>query len=148
MKSLLLAAALALAPVAAQAQVAAATMPNTFDRPAGPTAPQPGRPAIPPSTTPLHAGSEAAIRTFIAGARDGVIDYATMTDDVATQFRGQQATVLPLFQQFGALQAVDFVGSQNGMDLYAVVFANAATQWMIAFNDSGKIDALVFRPAE
>ena len=47
----------------------------------------------------------------------------------------------------GAVQAVDFVGSQDGADLFAVTFANAATQWVIGFQD-GKVAALLFRPAQ
>jgi hypothetical protein len=155
MKPFLIAAALMLAPAAAQAQVAAGAMPNTFDRPAqaAPVRPAPAPAATPApapalSTTPANAASEGALRAFIAGGQAGTIDYSAMTENLGAQMRQQEATILPLFQQFGALQAVDFVGSQEEFDLFAVVFANAATQWVVSLTDDGKISALQFRPAE
>ena len=146
MKPLLLAAAvLLLAPVvsvsAAQAQVAAGSVPNSFDAPAAAPAQ-----AAPPA--PVNPASEEALRTIIAGAQAGTVDYALMTDDLAAKVREQEATVLPLIQGFGPLVSLGFVGSQNGADLYGAIFANAATQWVIGFNDEGKIAALLFRPAQ
>ncbi len=158
MKPLLIAAALLLIPAAAQAQVAAATVPNSFDRPAArtPRTPSPtvapatpaAVPAVAMSTTLANPRSAEVLREVIAGGQAGALPSALMTDDLAAKVREQEATVLPLLQGFGAIQALDFVGSQEGADLFAVTFATAATQWIIGFNDSGKIDALLFRPAE
>ncbi|HWQ87084.1 hypothetical protein [Brevundimonas sp.] len=159
MKPLLIAAALLLVPAVAQAQVAAATVPNSFDRPAArtqqpvpaPSAAAPGPAAAPApamSTTPANARSEEVLREIIAGGQAGALPYATMTDDLAAKVREQEAAVLPILQGFGAIQALDFVGSQEGADLFAVTFATAATQWIIGFDDAGKVDALLFRPAE
>lgn len=156
MKPLLLAAALLLvpaaAPTAALAQVAAATVPNTFDRPAVPTQqPAPpvpaSAPAAPMSTTPANARSEEVLREIIAGGQADAIPYALMTDDLAGKVRAQETGILPLLKGFGAIQALDFVGSQEGADLFAVTFATAATQWIIGFDESGKVAALLFRPA-
>lgn len=151
MKPLLIAAALLLVPAAAQAQVAAATMPNSFDRPAGqavptPASPAAAAPAIP--TTPANPRSEEVLREIIAGGQAGALPYALMTDDLAARVREQEAAVLPILAGFGTIQALDFVGSQEGADLFAVTFATAATQWVIGFDDSGKVDALLFRPAD
>ena len=137
MKPLLFAAALLLLPVSAQAQVAAGAIPNSFDGPAAaapraaPTAapPAPAAPAIPPATTPANPRSEEVLREIIAGAQAGTVNYALMTDDLG-------------------VQAVDFVGSQNGADLFAVTFATAATEWVIGFDEADKVAALLFRPAE
>ncbi len=154
MKPLLIAAALLLlpaaVPTAALAQVAAGSMPNSFDAPAAPVraAPAAARaPALVPPT-PANARSEDVLREIIAGAQAGTINYALMTDDLAARLRGQEATIRPLIQGFGPVQAVDFVGSQDGADLFAVTFSNAATQWVIAFNEADKVAALLFRPAE
>ena len=159
MKPLLIAAALLLAPAAAQAQVAAASMPNSFDRPASQAVPaQPSAPpapavapasapASPVSTTPANARSEEVLREIIAGGQAGTLPYAMMTDDLAGKLREQESGVLPLLKSFGAIQAFDFVGAQDGADMFAVTFATAATQWIIAFDDSGKVAALLFRPA-
>jgi len=151
MKPLLIAAALLLlAPVAAQAQVAAATVPNTFDAPARPRAAAPAAaPAAPAALpTPANARSEDVLREIIAGAQAGTINYALMTDDLAGKVREQEAAIQPLIAGFGPVQAVDFVGSQNGADLFAVTFSTTATQWVIGFDASDKVAALLFRPAE
>ena len=153
MKPLLLAAALLLAPAAAHAQVAAGTMPNTFDDPnaraAAAAAPAPRTPPAPAvAAEPAHAESEDAVRTIIAELQAGQLDYGRMTDDLAAKVREQEAVVTPIVAGFGALVSVDFAGSQNGIDLYNVMFANAATQWRIGFSPEGKVSALLFRPAE
>lgn len=155
MKPLLFAAALLLVPAAAQAQVAAATVPNSFDRPAAQTtrAPTPAPAAAPAaaapvlSATPANPRSEEVLREIITGGQAGTLPYALMTDDLAGKVRSQEAGILPLLQGFGAIQALDFVGSREGADLYAVTFATAATEWIIGFDESGKVAALLFRPA-
>ncbi|MFN3558527.1 MAG: hypothetical protein ACK4UQ_04490 [Brevundimonas sp.] len=141
-------------PVAAQAQVAAASVPNTFDRPAAQTATpdttprRPGPAAVPAATAPANAQSEEVLRTVIADAQAGALNYTLMEAGLATRMREQEAQLLPLIRGFGAVQAVDFVGSREGADLFVVTFASAATQWLIGFDDAGKIDALLFRPAQ
>ena len=150
MKPLLFAAALllvpAVAPTAALAQVAAGSLPNSFDAPA--QAPRAAMPAVPVASTPANARSEDVLREIIAGAQAGTIDYSLMTDDLAARVREQEAAIQPLIAGFGPVQAVDFVANQNGADLFAVVFANAATQWVIGFTEDNKVAALLFRPAE
>ncbi|MGV8929854.1 MAG: hypothetical protein ACOH1E_08875 [Brevundimonas sp.] len=146
MKPLLIAAALFLIPAAAQAQVAAGALPNTFDGPAQAAPAQPSTP--PPAATPANARSEEVLREIIAGAQAGAIDYSLMTDDLGGKVREQEAQIQPLIEGFGLVQAVDFVGQQDGADLFAVTFANAATQWVIGFDEADKVAALLFRPAE
>lgn len=153
MKILLLAAALLTVPAAASAQVAAGTVPNTFDRPAQgaaqtPAAPAAAAPAVPLSTTRANAASEDTLRDFIAGVQAGEIDYAVFTEDLAGKVREQEAAITPVMKGFGAIQAVDFVGARDGVDLYAITFATADTEWMIGFNETGKVAALLFRPKQ
>ncbi|HZV83646.1 MAG TPA: hypothetical protein VFF48_01555 [Brevundimonas sp.] len=162
MKLLVTAAALLLAP-AAQAQVAAATVPNSFDRPASaapapvrtaaPAAPPaaqaaPAAPVAPVSSTPANARSEEILREIIGGGQSGALPYALMTEDLANRVKAQEATVLPLLRGFGAVQALDFTGSQSGADMFAVVFANASTEWIIGIDGTGKVAALLFRPKQ
>jgi len=151
MKPILLAAAvLLLIPAAAHAQVAAGALPNTFDDPAAraqAATPAPA-PAAPMASEPASAQSEDLLRTLIASAQAGAMDYALMTDDLAAKVREQEAAVMPILEGFGALVTVDFVGSQDRNDLFAVTFANAETEWVIGVNDDGKVAALLFRPAE
>lgn len=146
-----LAASLAmLTPGVALAQVAAGSLPNSFDRPSQ-TAPQPApAPASSQalSPTPANAASEDVLRGIIANLQAGTPDYSIMTDDLARQVREQEAAIKPLLDSLGAVQAVDFVGSNNGADLYVVNFANAQTDWIIGINDDDKVAALLFRPTE
>lgn len=151
MKSLIAAAAslALLTPGAALAQVAAGAMPNSFDRPAQaaphPT-PAPAAPALSP--TPANAESEEILRGLIAGLQAGTPDYGVMSDDLADKVREQAPAIKTLLESLGAVQAVDFAGSQNGADLYVVNFANAQTDWIIGVNEAGKVAALLFRPSE
>lgn len=147
MKPLLIATALLLLPAGAQAQVAAASMPNSFDGPVR-VAPVAAPAAVPAARAPANPRAEPVLRDIIAGAQAGTIDYAVMTEDLAGKVREQEAAIQPLIAGFGPVQAVDFVGSQNGADLFAVIFANAATEWVIGFNEADKVAALLFRPAE
>jgi hypothetical protein len=144
MKSLLIAAVLVLAPSAALAQVAAATLPNTLDRPSAqtPAAPPPVAPAA-----PANPKSEETLRAIISGAQAGEMNYDLMTPGLAAKVREQEATVTPLIQGFGALQAVRHVAIENGADLFQVTFASQATQWIIGLNAEGKVEVLLFRPA-
>ncbi|MDP2765404.1 MAG: hypothetical protein Q8O54_11285 [Brevundimonas sp.] len=149
MKSLLLAAAaLLIAPVAAQAQVAAGSVPNPFDRPAEARTAQPATPPAAEIPAPANARSEDVLREIIAGAQAGTIDYSLMTDDLAGKMREQEAQIRPLIEGFGPVQAVDFVGNQGEADRFVVVFTNAATEWVIGFDEADKVAALLFRPAE
>lgn len=145
MKPLLIAAVLAALPAAAEAQVAAGAVPDPFARQGQAAAPEPAAPA---AREPLNAASEETLRAIIAGAQAGAMDYSLMSEDLAGKVREQEAQVTPLIQGFGAVQAIDFVGSQDGADLFAVTFANADTQWIIGFDAAGKVAALLFRPAE
>jgi hypothetical protein len=140
------AAALALpmtAPTQAMAQAAAGTVPNTFDNSAArQAAPAPAAPA-----QPVRAEAEATIRTIISGMTSNTLDFSLFTEDLAGKIREQQAQITPILQGFGALQTIDFVGSQDDADLFNVKFASADTQWVIAFNEDDKVAALLFRPA-
>jgi len=149
MKPLLLAAALVLLlPAAAQAQVAAASLPNSFEAPAPALAARAAAPAIPAASAPANPRAEDVLREIIAGAQAGTVNYSLMTDDLAARLRAQEATIRPLIEGFGPVQAVDFVGTQDGADLFAVTFTSVATQWVIAFNEADKVAALLFRPAQ
>lgn len=157
MKSVLAAIATVLIlPAAALAQTpapapsgAAATLPNTFDQPAGRMAapPAPAADAATPSDPAKVTAAEAMLKKTIAAMQTGTPNYADMTSDLAEKVRAQAGNVLPLFQQLGALQTVSHVGAQDGAELFSVIFASAPTQWIIALNPEGKIVALLFRPA-
>lgn len=158
---LMIAAAVALLPMAGAASAqssapsaarpsagAAATLPNTFDRPAqaAPT-PVPAAPVATPSDPAKVAAAETALKKTIAAFQSGTPNYADMTPDLAAKVREQAATVTPLVKGFGALMGVTHVATENGAELFLVMFANAPTQWIVGQDDAGKITALLFRPA-
>lgn len=124
----------------AQAGPAAATLPNSFDRAAA----APAAPVIVQAMADER--SEDALRDFIAGAAAGDIDTSNLSDDLITAISAQADQVTPLIQSFGQVEAVTFVGKRDGADLFSVLFANAETEWVIGFNDDGKVGALLFRP--
>jgi hypothetical protein len=135
--------ALCLAPAVALAQTgpAAATLPNSFDRISVS--------ATAPDIVEAMADdrSEPALRDFIAGANAGAIDTSGLSDDLATAIAAQSDRITPLIQGFGPVEAVTFISKQDGADVFSVLFANADTQWVIGFNEAGKIGLLLFRPA-
>ncbi|QTC90483.1 hypothetical protein [Brevundimonas goettingensis] len=147
-----LVAALAI-PAGASAQNlgAAGTLPNTFDQPAAarsapPVAAPQAAPAAPSSPAEI-AAAETALKATIAAMQAGTPNYDAMTPDLAAKVRAQATTVTPLIQGFGALNGLQHVGTQEGAELFLVMFANAPTQWIINLTPEGKINALLFRPA-
>ncbi|WP_339914345.1 hypothetical protein [uncultured Brevundimonas sp.] len=135
--------ALLAAPVDAMAQdgVAAATLPNNFDRSAAVSA-VPAQAAVLPDDR-----AEPALRAFIDQAASGTIDTTVLSDELAAAVTAQAAQVTPLIQSLGAVQVVTFVGKENGTDLFSILFDKADTEWIIGFNADGRIGALLFRPA-
>lgn len=128
---------------------AAATLPNTFDRPAQPRpqAPASAESTATPSDPAKVAAAEAALKATIAAMQAGTPNYGDMTPDLASKVREQAATVTPLVKGFGALLGVTHVATENGAELFLVMFANAPTQWILGQDADGKITALLFRPA-
>lgn len=150
LKTLALAAAL-LAPAPVLAQAAAGSVPNSFDAPATQATPAPQGPvqAAPEAAAPADvAKAEAALRGVITAIQGPGLDYSVFTDNLAGQIRQQSAQVTPLIKSFGALQAVEHQRPEGQAQLFRVTFENQATEWVIGFDDEGKIAALLFRPAE
>ncbi len=156
----LLLAAPALAQTAAPAPVrnlnsgvSAGTLPNTFDGPAAAPVRAAPLPApvdaaqSAPSSPEVVAATEAALKTTIAAGQSGALNYADMTDDLATQVRPRGATLTPIIQGFGALKSVEHKGRENGAELFLVTFDKAVTQWIVGLNPQNKIAVLLFRPA-
>lgn len=144
--ALLAAPALASAQAAQDKPTAAATLPNAFDGPA----PRPS--AAPPAAATARATadsrSEPTLRAIVAAIQAGEPDYDVFSPDLAAKMREMEPQVTPLVQQFGELKTVAYEGEQNGADMFRLTFDNQATQWLIGFNDAGKVAALLFRPAE
>ena len=152
LKTLALAAAL-LAPAPVLAQAAAGSVPNSFDAPAAQATPAPQRPVQAPVQAPAAASTdvaeaEAALRGVIVAIQGPGPDYSAFTQNLAAQIRQQADQVTPLIKSFGALRSVEHVRPEGQAQLFRVTFDNQATEWVIGFDDDGKIAALLFRPAE
>ena len=144
----------AVVPASALAQVAAGSVPNSFERPAAQTTaptrslPPIGGQAETPTQAPDIARSEEALRAVIAAAQGSGFDYAVFTDNLAEQIRAREAQFLPLLKSFGAVQSVTFQRPEGPAHLFRVVFDNQEADWLIGFSEDDRISALLFRPAE
>lgn len=141
----------------ATAPTAAATLPNTFDQGApkpaapsrGPQAASSGTEAAAEVADPAKvAAAETMLKRTVAAMQTGTPNYSDMSPDLGAKVRAQATTVTPVVQGFGALQSVKHVGHQNGAELFDVIFAQQATQWVIGLGEDGKIVVLLFRPAQ
>ena len=161
MKTALIASFLLLAPAPVLAQssgAAAGAVPNSFDAPAAQAttpAPRPTpQPSGPPAQTPPAASpadiakGEAALRDIIGDIQGAGLDYSVFTGNLATQIREQSAQVTPLIKSFGALGDIEHQRAEGQAQLYRATFENQVTEWLIGFDEDGKIAALLFRPAE
>ena len=176
MKTALIASFLLLAPAPVLAQssgAAAGAVPNSFDAPAAqattlaprptpPPAPHsnstapgpPPQPSSPPAPTAPAAPpadiakGEAALRDIIGDIQGAGLDYSVFTENLATQIREQSAQVTPLIKSFGALGDIEHQRAEGQAQLYRATFENQVTEWLIGFDEDGKIAALLFRPAE
>jgi uncharacterized protein len=90
--------------------------------------------------------SEAALRRIIGELKSGSVDEAELEPQILAAIRQQLPAVRALLDQLGALQRVEFVGPQNGAEIYRATFANGSTLWAIALSFGGKIAVLSFRP--
>ncbi len=131
----------------AAAQSAAATLPNAFGEPAQAPRIAAAPPAAAAAVAPDIARSEEALRAAIIAFQSGQVDYSVFSPNLAAQFRAEGPELAPRVKAYGALKSIAFVGQQDGADLFRVVFANQATDWVIAFDDNDLINGLLFRPA-
>lgn len=161
MKTALIASLLLLAPAPVLAQssgAAAGAVPNSFDGPAAQATTPAPRPAPQPSGPPAPtapaasaadiAKGEAALRDIIGDIQGAGLDYSVFTENLATQIRQQSAQVTPLIKSFGDLREIEHQSAEGQAQLYRATFENQVTEWLIGFDEDGKIAALLFRPAE
>jgi hypothetical protein len=138
--------------VLAQSAGAAATLPNSFDRPGGAPAqraqasPTPSGPALTVGDPLKAAAAEVSLRKTIVAFQAGAPNYHDMSPDLAEKVQALAPNLGPIFQHLGALGSISYIGSESGADLFAVDFANGKTQWLIGLSPEGKIVALLFRP--
>ena len=92
-----------------------------------------------PRSTPLD-GTEAALRSVIAGLAGGIPDYAAMTPPMADLTREQLPQLQAMFAQLGEIRSMTFREPfAMGGDAYDVAFAKGAMTMGVAIGPDGKI---------
>ncbi|HEU0100416.1 MAG TPA: helix-turn-helix transcriptional regulator [Allosphingosinicella sp.] len=100
---------------------------------------KPGEPA---------AGTEAALRSLVAGLASGSPDYARLSPRFAELVRRDLSRTQPLFSSMGELRSVAFRGrGEMGDDVYDLVFANGRVTMSAALDADGRMVGGILRPA-
>jgi hypothetical protein len=85
-------------------------------------------------------GSEAAVRSLLAGEASGKPDYDRMSPELAAAVRQQLPTIRASLATLGPVLSVEFVGvGAQGWDNYLVKHAHGVSQVRITLNDKGII---------
>lgn len=105
-----------------------------------------GQQVFTPRSTPLP-GTEAAVRSVVAGLVSGKPDYDTMSPGLAEVTRGQLPQLQGLLQSLGELRSASFAGpAPGGGDAYDLLFANGAIRMGIVLDPDGKIVGCMIAP--
>jgi len=92
-------------------------------------------------------GTEAALRSLIAGLASGTPNYDEMTSEMAKVTRDQLPGLQAGVTNFGSIRSVEFRGvSPTGWDMYEVKFQSGLVPWRIHLDEKGKIDGALVQP--
>ena len=108
----------------------------------------PGQRLSAPGSVPT-AGTEAALRSLVAGLASGSPDYDKLSSRFAEVVRRDLPRTQPLFSSMGELRSVTFSGrGERGDDVYELVFANGAVIMSAALDSDGRMVGGILRPVE
>src|SRR5690242_9675619 len=111
------------------------------DQPAG----SPGAQASAPASSPIP-GTEAALRSLVAGLASGSPDYGKLSPRFAEVVRQDLPRTHPMFSGMGELKSMTFRGrGAMGDDAYTLVFANGEVIMSVALDAEGRMDGGMFR---
>ena len=106
----------------------------------------PGEQVLAPSSVPT-AGTEAALRSLVAGLASGSPDYDKLSPQFAEVVRRDLPMTHPLFRSMGELRSVTFRGrGARGDDVYNLVFANGGVTMSAALDAEGRMVGGILRP--
>lgn len=109
-------------------------------------APPPGGQAFAPGVAPT-AGTEAALRSLVAGLASGSPDYGKLAPGFAEVVRGDLPMTHPMFMEMGELKSVTFRGrGARGDDVYKLTFAKGEVIMSAALDPSGRMAGGILRP--
>jgi len=108
---------------------------------------RPGEQASAPGVVPT-AGTEAALRTLVAGLASGSPDYDKLSPQFAEVVRRDLPMTHRLFSSMGELKSVGFRGrGAMGDDVYNLVFANGGVRMSAALDADGRMTGGILQPA-
>ena len=112
------------------------------NQPAG----SPGEQASAPATAPIP-GTEAALRSLVAGLTSGSPDYDKLAPRFAEVVRRDLPRTHPMFSGMGELKSVTFrERGARGDDAYDLVFANGAVLMSAALDAEGRMTGGILQP--
>jgi len=106
----------------------------------------PGERLSAPGSVPA-AGTEAALRSLVAGLASGSPDYDRLSPLFAEVVRRDLPRTQPLFSAMGELRSVTFRGrGEIGDDVYDLVFANGGVRMSAALDAHGRMVGGILQP--
>jgi DNA-binding CsgD family transcriptional regulator len=112
-------------------------------QPVGPSAPLAGSSSVP---TP---GTEAALRSLVAGLVSGSPAYDKLSPQFAELVRRDLPMTHPMFRGMGELKSVTFRGrGARGDDAYDLVFVNGALIMSATLDAEGRMAGGILQPAD
>ena len=92
-------------------------------------------------------GTEAAVRSIVAGLTSGTPDYASMSPQFAEVTRQQLPQLQNLFRPLGEIKSMTYLGpGPGGGDAFDVAFANGALVVSVMLGPDGQIISSGIRP--
>ena len=106
----------------------------------------PRRPAADPGTGPT-AGTEAALRTLVAGLASGAPEYEKISPQFAEIIRRDLPMTHAMFTRLGELQSVTFIERRaGGDDAYNLKFANGEVIMSASLDGEGRMAGGILQP--
>jgi DNA-binding CsgD family transcriptional regulator len=103
-------------------------------------------PAVTPASAPTP-GTEAVLRSLVAGLASGSPDYGKLSPQFAEVVRRDLPTTHPMFNSMGELKSVTFRGrGARGDDVYDLVFAKGRVRMSVALDADGKMTGGMLQP--
>ncbi|MBV8686009.1 MAG: helix-turn-helix transcriptional regulator [Alphaproteobacteria bacterium] len=101
------------------------------------------------TSAPPAAGTEAALRSLVAGLASGSPDYDRLAPPFAEIVRRDLPMTHRMFGALGELKSVTFRGRRlGGDDAYDLVFANGAVTMSAALDAEGRMAGGILQPAD
>ena len=104
-------------------------------------------PTVTPASSPT-AGTEAILRSLVAGLASGSPDYSKLSPQFAEVVRRDLPRTHPMFSSMGELKSLTFRGrGAMGDDVYDLVFAKGGVRMSVALDAEGRMTGGMLQPA-